>query len=81
MLGFEFDDNTEPFSIFSMFEAVAVFVFQIIQSGVSDTPESYGWYILITGVLGSLMCGATYYFEFKEKNSVSKDKQIEEDLH
>jgi hypothetical protein len=32
MLGFEFDDNTEPFSIFSMFEAVAVFVFQIIQS-------------------------------------------------
>jgi hypothetical protein len=27
MLGFEFDDNTEPFSIFSMFEAVAVFIF------------------------------------------------------
>ena len=30
MLGFEFEDNTEPFSIFSMFEAVAVFIFQII---------------------------------------------------
>lgn len=30
MLGFEFDDNTEPFSIFSMFEAVAVFIFQLI---------------------------------------------------
>jgi len=27
MLGFEFDDNTLPFSIFSMFEALAVFVF------------------------------------------------------
>jgi len=27
MLGFEFEDNTEPFSIFSMFEAVAVFIF------------------------------------------------------
>lgn len=30
MLGFEFEDNTIPFSIFSMFEALAVFVFQII---------------------------------------------------
>ena len=27
MLGFEFDDNTDPFAIFSMFEAFAVFVF------------------------------------------------------
>jgi predicted MFS family arabinose efflux permease len=30
MLGFEFEDNTIPFSIFSLFEAMAVFVFQII---------------------------------------------------
>ena len=27
MLGFEFNDNTAPFSIFSMFEAFAVFIF------------------------------------------------------
>lgn len=27
MLGFEFDDNTDPFAIFSMFEAFAVFIF------------------------------------------------------
>lgn len=70
MLGFEFDDNTEPFSIFSMFEAVAVFLFQIIQSFVDDADGSgtnFAIYVAITGVLGSLMCGVTYFFDFKEK--------------
>jgi MFS family permease len=66
MLGFEFDDNTVPFSIFSMFEAVAVFVFQILQSFVGD---SYGWYIGLTGLSGALMCGTTYFFEFRERSS------------
>ena len=74
MLGFEFDDNTEPFSIFSMFEAVAVFIFQLVQAGVdSDSANKrydYGTYIGITGVLGTLMCGCTYYFDFKEKLGV-----------
>ena len=74
MLGFEFDDNTEPFSIFSMFEAVAVFIFQLVQAGVDSDPANkrydYGTYIGITGVLGTLMCGCTYYFDFKEKLGV-----------
>ena len=69
MLGFEFDDNTEPFSIFSMFEAVAVFVFQLIQSLVPDQPQSYGTYVLATGILGGVMCGATYFFDFKESKN------------
>jgi hypothetical protein len=77
MLGFEFDDNTEPFSIFSMFEAVAVFVFQIIQSWVDGDPDksvkqrNYMIYIGITGFLGALMCGCTYFFDFKEKRARS----------
>ena len=69
MLGFEFDDNTIPFSIFSMFEALAVFVFQIIQSFVGDNQKDYLIYILISGLLGGIMCGATYFFDFKEKRA------------
>lgn len=70
MLGFEFDDNTEPFSIFSMFEAFAVFIFQILQSLVEDHDglgTNYEIYVGVTGITGALMCGCTYFFDFKEK--------------
>ena len=75
MLGFEFEDNTLPFSIFSLFEAVAVFIFQIIQSFVDQNPDldikkrNYMIYIGITGLFGAAMCGCTYFFDFKEKRS------------
>ena len=68
MLGFEFDDNTDPFAIFSMFEAFAVFIFQLIQSRVDDT-DKYIIYIAVCGGIGSIMCGITYFFNFKEKRS------------
>ena len=77
MLGFEFEDNILPFSIFSLFEALAVFLFQIIQSFVDhpSDPEikkrNYMIYIGISGLLGALMCGCTYFFDFKEKRSKS----------
>jgi MFS family permease len=77
MLGFEFEDNIIPFSIFSLFEALAVFLFQIIQSFVDhpSDPEikkrNYMIYIGISGFLGAMMCGCTYFFDFKEKRSKS----------
>lgn len=37
MLGFEFDSNVEPYSVFNMVQAVGVFSFQFIESEV-DTP-------------------------------------------
>ena len=77
MLGFEFDDNTLPFSIFSMFEAVAVFIFQIIQSFVEDNPRSYGTYVLATGLLGAVMCGMTLFFDFRKKQA--HNELIDED--
>jgi predicted MFS family arabinose efflux permease len=73
MLGFEFDDNTEPFSIFSMFEAVAVFIFQLIQSLVQDNSQSYFTYVISTGILGGVMCGTTYFFDFKEKKNKKEE--------
>ena len=79
MLGFEFDDNTLPFSIFSMFEAVAVFIFQIIQSFVDDNPRSYGTYVLATGLLGAVMCGMTFFFDFRKKEGGPHNELIDED--
>ncbi|TNV71880.1 hypothetical protein FGO68_gene9607 [Halteria grandinella] len=76
MLGFEFEDNTEPFSIFSMFEAFAVFIFQILQSFVGDNAHSYGQYVGLTGILGGIMCGATYFFDFKEHKSSGSHQQV-----
>jgi len=33
-------------------------------------------YIGVTGSLGALMCGCTYFFDFKEKRSKGKSKKI-----
>eukprot|EP00347_Sterkiella_histriomuscorum_P021544 403333605 len=73
MLGFEFDDNTDPFAIFSMFEAFAVFIFQIIQSRLDDRNKFF-IYIGVVGGLGCLMCGSTYFFDFKEKRAKQQGK-------
>jgi hypothetical protein len=73
MLGFEFDDNTDPFAIFSMFEAFAVFIFQLIQSRV-DGRDKYFIYIGVAGGLGCIMCGMTYFFDFKEKRALKNNK-------
>ena len=36
MLGFEFDNNSEPYSIFNLAQAMGVFVFQIIESSLDS---------------------------------------------
>ena len=72
MLGFEFtaenEPSTVPFAIFSMLEAVGVFVFQVIQSFVEDQ-QTYRVYIGVMGVVGAISCGYTYWFPFKEKRA------------
>ncbi len=73
MLGFEFDDDIVPFSIFSMFEAFAVFVFQLVQSFVT-TERDYFIYTAVVGIMGGFMCGCTYFFDFKEKRANKKGK-------
>ena len=86
MLGFEFEDNTEPFSIFSMFEAFAVFFFQILQSFVDpgnksttdQIAENYFIYVAITGILGAFMCGTTYFFDFRKTHSNENNNQNSE---
>jgi hypothetical protein len=64
MLGFEFDTNSEPFSVFTLIEALSVFVFSVINTWI-DTRMRYIYYISALGVMGIIMIGTTYFFDFK----------------
>ena len=66
MLGFEFDNNYEPFSISNLGQAVAVFMFDIIEAYITDRP-SFIIYIAVTGVLGMLMNAYTLTFDFRKE--------------
>lgn len=66
MLGFEFDNNSEPFSVFNMCQALAVFVFEIIETQVESYP-AYVMYTLFVGALGFVACVTTYFFDFKDE--------------
>ena len=64
ILGFEFDSNTEPFSIDCLVESCSVFVFQMLQSTLDSTNVRM-YYILFVGCLGVVMCSTTYFFQYR----------------
>ena len=64
MLGFEFENNSEPFSVFNLTQALATFMFELVEVYV-DTYPRYVVYTIVTGVIGFAACGATYFFDFK----------------
>jgi len=68
ILGFEFEGNSEPFSIDSLIEAIMVFTFQMIQS-VIISQKAHFLYISVVGVLGMSMTLATYFFDYREEKS------------
>eukprot|EP00347_Sterkiella_histriomuscorum_P010332 403376713 len=68
ILGFEFDNNYEPFCIFNLAQALGVFFFQIIESSL-DSRTKYMVYTTFIGVIGVYSCCLTYFFEFREINS------------
>lgn len=69
MLGFEFDNNVEPFSVFNLWQALGVFIFSFIET-LLETREHYIVFISVIGVLGVLSCGTTYYFDFKASEAL-----------
>ena len=76
MMGFEFDNNYEPFAIYNLIGAVVIFAFQIGQSFV-DTPEKQLIYVLCIGVFGIGATITTFFFNFKE----TKSKKLAEALN
>jgi MFS family permease len=67
ILGFEFESSKEPFSIDSLFEALMVFTFQMIQS-IIETQHQMLVYMCCLGVLGVLMTTSTLFFGFRSRN-------------
>lgn len=68
MLGFEFDNNSEPYSVFNMAQSTGAFIFMIIESAV-DTNSRYLVYSSFIGIIGILSCSMTFFFEFRDLKS------------
>ncbi|CDW71070.1 major facilitator superfamily protein [Stylonychia lemnae] len=68
MLGFEFDDNSEAFAVFAMFQGIICFFVQLVQSLVIDR-TGFIIYTSVFGIIGVISIGLTYFFDFKEKKA------------
>jgi predicted MFS family arabinose efflux permease len=68
ILGFEFDDNYTPFSLFNIWQSLACFGFQIIDSYVNDQ-WAYMYYTILCTALALIGCGITYWFPFREEKA------------
>ena len=66
MLGFEFDNaSSEPFSIYNIFQCLACFFFQIIESYVNGQDQLMIYTISIA-VICLISNGMPYFFDFRE---------------
>ena len=64
ILGFEFEDNYTPFSIFGILESIACSIFEIIIAS-TDGQAHFRIYSIVQTIIAIVVCGATYYFPFK----------------
>ena len=68
MLGFEFDNNSDAFAIYSLVQSIMSFIFQLSQAAIDDRTK-YFIYTAVLGVLGIVSVGITYFFDFREHKS------------
>jgi hypothetical protein len=66
VLGFEFDDNYTPFSLFNIWQCIFVVIFQLIESNFKYNTKYYMIYTVIVVFIGFLFNGVTYFFPFRE---------------
>jgi predicted MFS family arabinose efflux permease len=68
ILGFEFEDNYTPFSLFGIWESLACFICQLVLSRLRTKLE-YSYYSMLACVLGFVCCGMIFFFPFRDKRS------------
>jgi MFS family permease len=66
ILGFEFDDNYTPFSLFNIWSCLMVIVFQLIESTFKNDTQAYIIYTVAVTALALIMNSVTYFFPFRE---------------
>ena len=71
ILGFEFTNSSDPFSVFNLVRAIAVLLFEIIQADFDEKDSDWTYksqliiYTLIVGVLGFCCLLSSYFLDFK----------------
>ncbi len=68
MLGFEFDNNSEAFSVANIFQCIASFCFQMIISFLKGK-DQYLYFTIGCAAIAFLSIGITYFFPFREIKS------------
>ena len=69
ILGFEFNNNSEPFSVYNILQCLACSIFQIFQIWI-NTQTEYIIYSIFVGVLGILFAANTLRFQFREHERI-----------
>jgi len=72
ILGFEFDDNYTPFSLYNIWQSVSCFAFQLVIKEVNGQYQNL-YFTICMAILAIVGCGLTYFFPFREEkaNSIS----------
>lgn len=67
ILGFEFENNSEPFSVFNIAQCIATAFFSLVQIWI-DTQQSYIIYAIFIFILGFGSVANTLRFKFREQD-------------
>jgi hypothetical protein len=71
ILGFEFENNSEPFAVFNIAQSIAVLVFALCETLIVNRKDFFV-YTSVIGVIGIIFCGLTLLFKFKEHEDSEK---------
>jgi MFS family permease len=81
ILGFEFDNNVEPYSIFNLVQSLSTFVMLMGEAFVKTRGEFFVFQLTM-GIIGILCCASSLAFEYKHdkleimRNSVILENRI-----
>ena len=71
MLGFEFDNNSEPYSVYNGTSAITTIIFEFVNALIV-TQWSYFIYSAVLGAVSITGCTITLFFEFRERVSIRR---------
>eukprot|EP00347_Sterkiella_histriomuscorum_P023537 403334265 len=80
ILGFEFDNNYEPYSVYNILQCSACAIFQIIEIAVI-TQKDYIIFTIFTGCFGVFCCSTMLFFDFRESKSHKEHHNSDESSH
>lgn len=68
IIGFEFENSSEPFSVFNTIQCIGNFAFQLVVSTLK-TQQDYLIFTCACGAIAFLSCGLVFFFPFREQKA------------